>query len=440
MRLNDFKKFITALFFRLIVAVYERIFHEKMSADVVGFFKNIYYLGIGTIVATIFSFTFNILAGRIVGPSGYGKFALVQSIAMFLYIPMLFGIHSAMIKYNAESNEFHKQRSIISTAYLLVFALTFTFSIIFYLLTPNISEVMSTSSDIVHLSIIFSILFVFYTMESSTLQSLNKMKILSLLRPLFSITLLLSFIYCIISNNISFKSIVFSMYFAYGITGCIILIYVRKYVIFNFDAQSAKIIGRYGSFVLLSGLSFVLYTNIDKILINKYMLEADVGLYNAYYYGSINIVSMFLGILIPVLFPTMSKYKNKMPLYQKINKSLPYLIFLGLPIVLIFEFTVIKLYGVQYRVDIFLMILFAITSILVACYSIYAWLSNSEGENGVRLTLAGTGTIAISNVVLNIYLIPLFGLHGAIGSTALAYCIGMYVFYSRKDVVIKGIK
>ena len=122
---------------------------------------------------------------------------------------------------------------------------------------------------------------------------------------------------------------------------------------------------------------------------------------------------------------------------KRVNTFIPYLIIIGLPFTLISEFIILTFYGVDFPIDIPLMLIFAITSVLVAWYGIYAWLFNSYGEKGAKLTLSGTGTIAIANILLNIYLIPQFGLYGAIVSTAFAYCIGIGVIYIRRGNALR---
>lgn len=439
MKSNMFISFVTAQILRLFFVVYEKIFHEKMSMDVIDFFKNIYYIGVGTIIATFFSFIFNILAGNLGGPTEYGKFTIVQSIAMFLFVPMLFGLNNAMVKYNAEEKDCQQVKKVISTTYILVFTLTIISTLIFYTYSDQIGRLFSISSELFHLSLVFSIFYVCYIMATSTLRSLHEMKILAVSNPIFSFLLLLSLTSFILTNNTSFKSIVFSMYFAYAVTGSIILIKIHQYISFEFDQLWAKTLLNYSKYSLLSGYSYIIYTNIDKILINKYMLAEDVGLYNAYYYASINLAGIFSGIIMTVFFPTASRYKNKVAILKKINRFIPYLFLIGLPTVLLLETVILKLYGENYPIDIQLMILFAITSILISCYSAYGWLFNSEGEKGVKLTLSGTVIIGISDIFLNLYLIPLFGLHGAIVSTLLAYCIGTFVLYRFKDNIIKAV-
>lgn len=420
------KDFIFRTFVNLITFGYERIFHEQMSDEVKKFIKNLSYVGFGTIIATIFSFPFNILGGRILGPSGYGEFTLVQSVAMFLYIPMLLGFNTAMIKYNAEKEDYNRQQSIISTTFILVFVLTVGSIFLYYIFSSQISKIFSVSVGIFYLSVIFAVLFVFYTLTTSTLRGLHEMKKYATFQPIYSIILLSAFLIFVFINFISSEAMIFSMYLAYGVTGIVLLIlFLRKYLKFEFNKSWVNTLTKYGMFATIGGVSFTFYTNIDKILINKYMTIADVGIYMAYYFASINVLGLFSGILIAVFFPVASKYKNKAVIINRMNRFVPYLVCVGTPFVFLCQFVILNLYGGKYPIDFLLMLLFAVTSILVAWYGIYMWLFNSEGVRGVKLTILGTVTITIINVLLNIYLIPRFGLFGAIGSTTTAFAVGI---------------
>jgi O-antigen/teichoic acid export membrane protein len=436
MVINKFKNYIITIFIRFIVYGYESIFHEKISVSVVDFFKDLYYVAIGTIISTSISFIFNIFGARILGPSEYGYFTLIQSTAMFLYIPMSLGLDTAMVKYNSEKENFNRQRCIISTTYILVFIFVVISLFIYYLFSTQISNLFSISKEMFYLAVLFAFLFVFNLFTTSSLRSLRKMKMFSALQPLFSIILLVSFSVFIFINITSFKSMLFSMYIAYGITGVIILIFTSKYLRPKFTPSMAKNLWRYSNITALSGTSFMLYTNIDKILINKYMHVADVGIYNAYFYSSINVIGLFYGIFVTVFFPTISKYKDQTVILKRVNKLIPLLIIFGFLLTLSSQLVILKFYGNSFPISIPLILIFAITSVLVAWYGIYAWIFNSQGEKGAKLTLSGTATIAVANIALNLYLIPHFGLYGAITATAFAYCIGMGVVYIRRKNVL----
>ena len=429
------RDFVFRVFINLVTFFYERIFHEKMSDETIKFFKNLSYVGLGTIIATIFSFAFNILAGRILGPSGYGEFTLVQSVAMFLYIPMIMGFGTAMVKYNAEEEDYNRQRTIISTTYILVFIFMIISILVYSLFPSQISNLFSVSGEIFYLSFVFAVLFVFYTLTTSTLRGLHEMKKYAIFQPIYSIILLSAFLVFIFINFISFKSVVFSMYLAYGITGGIILAFIRKYIRFEFDKHWADRLARYGSYAMIAGASSAVGANIDKILINKYMTITDVGVYRAYYFAFINIIMLFSGIFITVFFPVASKHENKEVMFKRINKIIPYIIILGLPLMIGFGFIILKFYGGEYPFDLKLALLFGFAGICVCISSFYGWLFNAIGMEGVKIVSFSAIIWALVSIFLNIWLIPLIGIEGAIIATMISYIVCIGFMLSKRSVL-----
>lgn len=416
----------------LIVSfVYGKVFHEEMNEGVVHFFKNLSYVGFGTFIGTIFLFTFYVLVGRLLGPEGYGEFTLVQSISMFLYIPMIMGYNNAMIKYNAEEENFDRQRSVISTTYILVVIFT-TVSVFIYLIIPQkILEFFSVPSEIFHLSIIFAVLYVAFTILTSTLNGLHKIKEFATVTPIYSSILLFTFLYLISVKLLSYKLALFSMFFAYLITSSLILIYLRKYFIYKFDTSWASILTNFAIYSIIGSLTFILYTNIDQILVNMYMSTENLGIFNAYCFASINVAAIIFNIFNGVFFPFASKCKDKTIILERIGKiRLPLIIF-GIPFMTFVEFVILNIYGKAYKISISLMISFAVVSILIVYYGIYNSTFCSEGMSGVKLANKSSILIAIINVILGIYLIPLLGLIGAVISTAIALIIGIYYLLRR---------
>jgi len=422
-----FNKFVSIFTF-----FYERILHEKMSDDVKKFVKNLSYVGFGTIIAVIFSFTFNILAGRILGPSGYGEFTLVQSIAMFLMIPMLLGFGTAMVKYTSENGDLKRQRSIISVTYIFVSIFMVVSISIYYLFSSQIAKIFSVPIGFFYLSIIFATLFSFYTLTTDTLRGLHEMKKYAILKPMYSVILLLTFLVFIFFNFISFKSMVFSICLAYGATGGIILVFIRKYIRFEFDKTWTNKLSRYSILAIIGGLTFVFYTNIDKILINKYMTISDVGIYKAYSYSFLTFLSLCLSIFITVFFPVASKCKNKAIIFRRINKFIPFIIIFGLPVMIGSGIVVLMLFGAEYNFNLSMALLFGTAGICIFINSIYAWLMNAVGRKGIRLTSFAAIIIALANIFLNILLIPVMGIKGAIIATIISYFLSFIIILSKR--------
>lgn len=425
---------ISEVSLKCVSLIYKKGTPKHINNEIVCFVNNISIVAIGTIIGSIFSFVFNVVSGRVLGPDEYGKFTLISSISMFLYIPMIFGISTAMVKYSSEKIEFNRQQKIISTSYVLICITTVASILSYYLLSAKIALAFDVDLDFIHMSIIFAILFSLYTLTTNTLRSLHDMKMVSKLQLIYGLIPLILFeLFFIQAKDTSFMSMLIPISISYLIISGIIIVHIRKYLKFSMDKYWTKILIKYSSFNIFSSVSCMLYTNIDKILINKYMQVNYVGLYNAYNFSSITIMSLFSGIIVTVLFPTVSKYENKREVILFFNKFLPYFAVLGLPAIFVLEYFVLKLYGNNYPINLSLMLLFAIASLLFFSYEIYVWIFNSVGVEGVKLTICGTCTIAIVNILLNICLIPHFGLHGAIGSTIIAYFIGMFVVYKGQS-------
>lgn len=415
--------------------IYGEVFHEKMTAEVSHFFKDLSYVGFGTFIGTAFLFIFNVLVGRLLGPLGYGEFSLVQSISMFLYIPMLMGYNNAMVKYNAEEDNFDKQRDIISTTCILVFLFTIV-SVFAYLLIPrNLLEYFSVSSEVFHLSIVFAVLFVVSTLMINTLNGLHMMKEYAMVTPIHSSILLVSFLYVTSIKMVSYKSTIFTIFFAYIVISSLIFIFIHKYFTWKFDKSLAFILTNYGIYTVIGSLTFILYANIDKILINMFMSTEDLGIFNAYYFASINIAFILFNVFNGVFFPVASKYKDKTAIFEKINKITPYLIGLGIPFIILVEFVILNIFGEAYRIDIPLIIAFAVVSILTVYYGICNWTFCSEGMEGVKLVNKSAILMAIINIIVAIYFIPCLGLIGAMVSTAIAFIVGICFLNRRRHII-----
>ncbi|MDD4729712.1 MAG: oligosaccharide flippase family protein [Dysgonamonadaceae bacterium] len=419
------KKEISNFILNLITNIYKKIFHEQISKGHIHFIRNIFYVGIGSIISTGLSFSFNILAGRILGPSIYGEYTLLRSIAMLLYIPMIMGISTALVKYNSGISDLKRQQMIISTSFILTSFSIIIFSFIYFLYIHEISKIFSTYNDLISAAIFFAILFAGNIFTTNVLRSLHKMKKFAMLRLVYGIVLLLSFIYFVYLDYYSYKSMLYPTYLANLIPSIIIIRTQRKYFKPKFDKMWAKKILTYSNLSFIGGISCVLYMNIDNILINHYMHVKDIGIYNAYYFASLNLVSVVTGIFTTVFFPTISQINDKRMILKQVNTIIGYVIFIGAPILFFAEYVILKLYGQEYQIDKLLMLIFNVTSILYIYNEIYVWFLNSVGLKGVKITLISALTIATSDIIFNVILIPIYGIYGAISATALAYFIGL---------------
>lgn len=384
----------------------------------------------GTLASTALTLVFNLYAGNILSPEEYGKFNVVQSMSLFIYIPMLLGLNTSLVKYLSEKSDSDRM-AIISTTYVLVFTFT-VISVAIYIISFNVVvRYLSLSRELFLLSVLFAACFVFYTITTYTLMGLLKLKLLSVYQLLYSLLILAILLLILFTFHINdYTLMVYPIILAYGITGSLIFLkYILPFTCFIFHKGYAIILLRYGFYALVGQTTYSIYTNIDKILIYKFLSGADLGLYAAYAFSSISIGLILINIINIVLFPNVSRSSNKKMIYDRVNSLLPLLMVISFLFIFSVESLLLKFFWARYAFDLTLIILFAMASILIVANGIYTWLLNATGIMGIKITSLNSILIAIASFSLNIALIPLIGIHGAVLSLIICYLLS--ILYMR---------
>ncbi len=409
----------------LVAFLRSRLFQNRMGAEGRDFLKKLWYAGLGTAGAVVLSTVFSILGGRILGPVSYGESTLVQSVGMLLYLPMLFGFGTASIKYASESGDLQRQSAIVSTAFLLVFLCTAISVIIYILFARRISDVFSVSPEIFLLSVVFAGLYALNALTTSALIGIGKMRAYAILQVAMAGISLLAFIVFVGNRVFSFKAIVYPLFIGYAIaTGAAFIIFLRRHFKLAFSGSWASLLTRYAAYAALGGLSFALYTNIDKLLINRYMGVADVGIYRAYYAVSVGIASPVITAINTALFPVVSGYKDKKAAFDSINRLIPYAVGIGGIAIFFLQLALLKLYGSQYPVSLVWVTLFIVASLLVSAFSLYSWFFAAVGAVGMKLGSISAMALAAVSIVANTFLVPRMGVTGAVLSMIVSFAIG----------------
>ncbi len=411
---------------------YKLIFKEEVSSGTKIFIKNIWHVAIGFGFYIIFGFISQILAGRILGPAEYGKYALIQSIAMFLCISMDCGVNTALIKYNAEKEIFERQRKILSSSFLITFIFSSVSVLLFFVFADKLSKFFGVSSVFLLLAVFFALFYNLYNLAVSALRSLHQMKKFSISQAIYGFTTLGLLLVFIFYKFFSFKALVYTNYIASLIIFFLIIFSLRKFFLFKVEMFWIKKLMKYGAYSIIGGMAITFCLNYNKILINHYLTINDVGIYWAYYNSFVMSSFLFLSVFNTVFFPTVSRHSNKKSAFFKINKGMPYLVILGLPIIIVSGFVIFKLYGRLYPFDLNLGIAFAILSMVIIIDSIYRWLMNAVGKRGARIVSFAAIILAAVSIILNVLLIPKYGLFGAVLSIIIGYLVSIAVIISQK--------
>lgn len=181
--------------------------------------------------------------------------------------------------------------------------------------------------------------------------------------------------------------------------------------------------------LILSGLVIMIYMRIDQIMIKEMLGEKEVGLYSAA--TRISEVWYFIPMLITnSLFPSIvnAKKVSKAFYYARIQRLYTFMFWtavaIALPMTLLSDQLVILLYGTAYRE--------AGQVLMIHIWAgIFVFLGVASGKWFINEGLQKYSTIntvvgAIANVILNLILIPKYGIYGAAIATVIAQSLASY--------------
>jgi O-antigen/teichoic acid export membrane protein len=419
--------------YRLLSISYELIFKEKMSYEAQKFFTGTSYVAIGTLFGALLTFIFYALAARILGPTGFGYVALVTSLGLILSIPIAL-IIMPMIKYASETGDKTVRSIILSTSYIqaTIFLIT---SVAFYVFFSSyLSQLFGVSMVLFLYAIVYTVAAVPFTLTTNTLRIIPKMRVFALCTAFQSVLVLTVFLVYVSIYEKSWQVAISSILIANVVIGLTLLLYLRGHIKLKFDMFWSKKITHY-ALIFAPGSVAGAFMGIDRILINKFLTATDVGNYNAYFLTSMTLASLFWYIFNTGFFPYASRSKDRYAILLRINKALPYVVLVFVPLVFLAQAVLFIFYGSQYTFTFTTSFLFTLASAAYVIYVCYSYLMSSEGIRGAKVNSFSSIIALVVLIGLDIVLIPIIGVTGAAAALIFAYSVPAIYLFSKRDLL-----
>lgn len=210
-----------------------------------------------------------------------------------------------------------------------------------------------------------------------------------------------------------------------------------------YDINIAKELLKISWPLILSGLAIIVYMRIDQLMIKELLGVKEVGLFTAavrlsevWYFVPVIITSSLFPAIVSAKKVSRMLYLQRL---QKLSTLMTWLaVALALPVTFFADSIINLLYGFSYQQAGFVLAIHIWSTIFV-------FLGVSSGvfftvENYTKKSLYRTLIGAVSNVLLNIVLIPHYGISGAAISTVISQFIAnfLYDFFdeSLKELVV----
>lgn len=403
------------------------MFISKISAlSKTGFF----WMLVERITRLSFAFITSILIAKNLGPSQFGEYSFNQSILSILSVFILLGFDGILVRHLITSND--QKFNILKSAFILrCLAILFIFfGLVLYF-------IIIRENNLLFIIMSVSLVFQGLNIYEFYFQSQKKIKIVAFsnLTAVFVTTFLK--IYGVLNDkNVLFFGFVYTIeFFLVLIINLAIFKYLKNKsykdeTIGRFKIDRAVTLLKESWPMVFSGFIVILYMRVDQIVINHYFQNEITAIYIT----ATKLVEIFLFLptmLISIFFPYLaSDYIKKETFKFERNIQLLYIIVIiyGLVVGSIFslfnKFIIENTFGQEYIQS---------TEVL----QIYGWVILFAGVGVIRTAhlkiiqntrvhLAFSIIGLLINTMLNLLLVPKFGINAAAYSTLISYSIQSY--------------
>lgn len=409
----------------------------KIHARFLSIFTNISWLMVEKVLRMFVGLFVGIWMARYLGPEQFGLYHYVLAfISMFGFFVTL-GMDSGIVVKELKSTE--NDKKILATTLFMkglgaIIAISLIAIVIRFVENDSLTVTLVTVAGLTYLFKIFSVFDLYF-------QSMVKSKyiVISNLIALVTVAIikvvlilinaeLIYFIYAVI-----LEVCIASMFYVY--------FYIKNIGGFNgwfIDLRYVKVILLKSWPIMISAFLISVYMQIDVIMIKNMLGNNEAGLYAA----AIKITTLFYVIPIVItssVYPAILKAKkiDEKLYYKRFEKLFDFSVLFMLPTALLITFFA------DFIIDAIYTDTFSMAASVLAIHiwaAVFVFFNNIQmkwyiTEDLQKLALIRIAIATALNIVLNIFLIPLYGINGAAFSTLIAFAFSGYLgnfFLSNK--------
>lgn len=406
------------------------------SSTVFMMFSRIFFRGMSALIG--------ILLARFLGVEHYGQYATVIA---FVNLFMVFNdLGLSRLSLLEGSRDRDKLSYLLGNGLFIELVL----SGVLFVLMIIIGKLVGYSGIIIELLIILAIaelLFESRKIYQSTLQSLTKFNIISWQQIIYSgLFFLLVLTTVLIKPDI--KIVAYIQLFVSALMFILYLFLVFKYVKPIIKLKEIPPLLKKSWIFCISSVFFIVYFQIDAVMLSIMKSEVEVGLYSAIYrlvVAFYMIPQIIFQIALPYIYQFSLQDKEK---FSRITHTIQkYLLALAVPITILFwlgaKQTVFLVYGQEYLPAV--IVAQIMSFILIIRFFTYSSAESITAINKQKIRASIEGITAGLNVILNLFLIPKYSFTGAaiatlISELTLGALFYIYIENYFKQGIIKSLK
>lgn len=396
------------------------------------YFKNTSWLLVDKVLRIILGLFIGVWVAKYLGPKVFGVFSYVNSVVGLFSAIAAMGLNELIVREIVKNNI--KINTILGTSFLLkIIGVFFVFVLLGITICFTKDDYYTNSLIFI---LVFGLLFQSFNVIEFYFQSQVASKYIFIVNTCaLIVSSVLKIALILFKADLIMFVIVTSFDFVIIAIGYI-YIYKKKtaFTVFKWgwDSSLAKSLLKESWPLIISSLSFVIYNNIDKIMLKNMMDDYSVGVYSAA--SRLTFPWQFIpGLIISSLMPALvSSHQNSFKLFHSRIKQLGSLL-IWIAILMsvfysLFSDEIIRLtFGAEFIDASGIMVYLIWANVLIFFNSLWNRWMLIEGNT--KITFYFSLTTSVLNIILNYFMIINFGVKGACISIIISLFISSFIFY-----------
>lgn len=329
--------------------------------------------GIGSALLLLFA---TVLAGRLLGPVEYGKFAAITAVADIIGLFLIFGMDKSSMRLLAMRDDRQERSQLISFTFFFFLVLAATLALLYWLFSPFLSRLLSLPVALLGVAFAYAVVASLRQIANNFIRSLDKFRYQAFARLAEGLLVLGLFLLLYRAVAGTYQSYAWAV-----ITAGVVIILL---FLFHIRAYFTRSVPHYSRFMdqlshariyFFAAVLGILFGSLDKIIIGKYLGFHDLGIYAAYSTVALSFTAQLNSMLGNVFFPMFSKklaqFRMILRMVDRISlfAFFPMMIVVGTVIIVVMHF-----FGGAYAVNAWYVIGFSILAVVRMLFSFNAML------------------------------------------------------------------
>lgn len=399
---------------------------KETLSDIKTIARNAGISGLGGIFSAAVIFGTNILMTRMVGASDYGLFILSKNAIIVSSVLGSFGIHQGILHflpYYRGKDDWGRARGILRSGTQLTTLFSLTTAALLFLGAGPIAERIFQAPEMAPILRALSLsipLLAFSKLWLSAIRAMRALKHWVLVGMIIRPALCLALLALLCLAGLKLSALVISDLAAILLAAGLGIYFLKRLLPGQWYRSRAvtdrrRLLGFSAPLFLVETLDFIL-RRVDIIIIGIFLMSTQVGIYHAAVRVAM-LLAIPLASVDSIFAPMIAEYHGRgdmVNLRRNFRVATRWIFSLVCPLfifILLFPAPLLRLFGSEFTGASFALIILSAGQLVNAATGPVGYMIMMTGHP--RLTLLNTLSLALVNVLLNLLLIPRFGIAGA---------------------------